>query len=83
MADEKFELSDNEMASATGGADGDDKSGITYTCPNCGGVIKWKKFPEAKRGWHSGEEAWACDSCWTLFDDRDVRELPYFITKTF
>ncbi len=82
MADEKLELKESELTGASGGTiTDDDKSGVTYTCPNCGGVIKWKKFPAKNGAW--ADEAWACDNCWFTFNEREVKDLPYFITKKF
>ncbi len=82
MTDEKLELNESELTGASGGVVTDeDRSCVTYTCPNCGGVIKWKKFPK-KNAPHVDEE-WACDNCYTLFRDYEVSRLPYFITKSF
>ncbi len=65
MADEKFELNEEELTGASGGVVTDEDRGcVTYTCPNCGGIIKWKKFPK-KNAPHVDEE-WACDNCYTF-----------------
>ncbi len=82
MADERFELNEGELSGASGGAiTGDDKSCVTYTCPNCGGIIKWRTFPKGSGA--RCDAAWACDDCWYTFDDDELKDLPYFITKTF
>ncbi len=82
MADEKLELNEDELSGASGGLVAyEDKECVTYTCPNCGGTIKWKKFPK-KNAPHT-DEGWACDNCYFLFRDSEVSDLPYFITKSF
>lgn len=82
MADENLELNETQLAGASGGVITDgDKSGVTYTCPNCGGIIKWKKFPE--RNGARLDEAWACDGCWYIFDEDELKDCSYFITKSF